>query len=66
MNKTAITIGSILGLGVIGYFVWKKFGKKSTTAPAGNQTKSAVATAEEVVEGGEGVGRVGEFRGIEM
>jgi len=50
MNKTAITIGSILGLGVIGYLVWKKFGKKSTTAPAENQTKSAVATAEEVVE----------------
>jgi hypothetical protein len=50
MNKTALTIGSILGLGVIGYFVWKKFGKKSTTAPAENKTKSAVAKAEEVVE----------------
>jgi hypothetical protein len=26
LNKTAITIASILGVGVIGYFAWKKFG----------------------------------------
>lgn len=50
MNKTAITIASIVGVGVIGYFAWKKFGKKSTDSAEGDTKSAEVTEEEEVIE----------------
>ncbi len=51
MKNKNLYIGlGVAAIAVIGYLVWKKFGKKSTTAPTENKTKSAGATAEEAVE----------------
>jgi hypothetical protein len=51
MNKTAVAVASVLGVGVIGYLAWKKFGKKkSTDTSEGGEKKSAETKANMVEE----------------